>query len=73
MFDLRKAEGTMTPTYDELVILLVELRDKKFRYPNSDWYEYCSCGRNPNKVPQHTEDCLTVKVNDMLKRIGEPK
>ncbi len=59
----------MKPTYDELVDLLQELRDRKFRYPNSDLHEYCSCGRSPYSVPQHRDDCLTVKLNNMLKRI----
>ena len=60
---------SQAPKYDELVTALRKLRDRSFRYPNSDYYEYCSCGRSPYNVPRHEPGCLTVMVNDLLDRI----
>ena len=56
------------PTNAELLAMLIELRNARFKYPNSDFMEYCSCGNTPHSYPQHKEGCLTVKVNDLIDR-----
>lgn len=56
------------PTYEQLIAVLRKVRDRSFRYPDSDYYERCSCGRSPHNDPPHKPDCLTVEINDLLKR-----
>jgi hypothetical protein len=48
--------------------MLLELQKTKYHYPNSDHMEYCAgCGRSPYNVPQHSDDCLVVRLARLLK------
>ncbi len=38
-----------------------------FRFPNSDFYEYCAgCGQSPYANPQHLEGCMVVRIHEAL-------
>ena len=47
--------------------LLQELAYKHYTSPDSDFMEYCTgCQRSPYANPQHSEDCLVVKIHKIL-------
>ena len=54
--------------YELMRALLIELQEKRYHEPNSDYYERCNgCHRSPYNVPPHKEDCFVVKIRDVLK------
>ena len=48
--------------------VLIEVQEKRYHEPNSDYYETCGgCGRSPHNKPPHAENCLVPKITQVLK------
>jgi hypothetical protein len=66
----KKAADKRGALITRMLDLLREVQARDYHNPDTDAMQYCfGCGGNPNHTPKHSDDCIVVRIAQLLDEV----